>query len=397
MTDSDLDIDPTLDAHLRRTLREVAATVDAGSPADPNVVRLVPTSPPSRPRRWRWIAAAAVAGLASGAALMAVADRDDEPTAIAPTSTVPQISTDGTLMRAADQCRDQIIALRTDMPSDFGQPLPEAPTDSTILAFDTELAWRTLLVLGSESYYVCDLSGPTDRPTVTSDYNVLTYPAAAQPTGGAVQVVDRTSMTGADPYHGPGWVTVIGRVGDGVESIELELPDGLITPGQIHDGWFVLGAPLAAGERDGDERVNWTDTAGERQSSRADLLDPPDQTEACAALPDCVTTSLAGLLAEAEREGRVEQAVALEDLDVTREELIAAQERFADCVNAADVGVTVRAGGDGSMEIGGPAVDHVSADWNAQNDVQQFCGVVYLDLVGEAFGLLRAQERVAEG
>lgn len=397
MTDTDLDIDPALDAHLRRTLREVAGTVDSGDRADPNVVRLVPATPPSKPRHWRWIAAAAVAGLASGAALMAVANRNDEPTAIAPASTIPQLTTDGVLVRAAEDCRDQIVGFRAGMPSDFAQPSPPDPARSTLLSFNTDLRWRTLLVLGSESYYVCDLTGPADQPTVATDYNVMGYPAVEPPGGSSVQVVNRTSMTGADPYHGPGWVAVIGRAGDGVESIELELPDGLITRGQIQDGWFVLGAPLADGERDGNERINWASTDGQHQSSRADLLDPPDQTEACAAFPDCVTTTLAGLLAEAEREGRVEQAVALEDLDVTLDELVAAQERFAECVNAADVGVTVTPGGDGSLSMGGTALASESPDWNAQNDVQQFCGVVYLDLVGEAFGLLRAADRVAEG
>ena len=398
---SDVEVDPVLDRHLRHTLREIAATIDAGDDRSGAVVRLIPRppEPPRSARPWFLGAVAAVAVLGTGAGLVVIVDRGDGETTSAPSS-LPVIAVVGDVLPLAEECHSQVEGWYTEMGADIEQPPPPDPTEAMSLLFDTssEPPDQTLIIVGDSAFYLCNVSTSAGEPSVANDDpNVFTLPAVLPNSGSDVQVVDRTSLTGVDPFHGPGWVRVIGRVGPDVTSVELELPDGSVTPGEIQEGWFVLEASLGAGVPDMQERVNWTTADGSRHSSRSDLLDPPDETEACAANPDCVTSEIDAMLREAQGQGFDDQAEILADLVVTDDELYAAQQRFAECVNATDFDITITVHEDGSMEFTGEDLNGDSPDWDDQNNVQLICAAAHLDLVDRARSLLRAQERVEEG
>jgi hypothetical protein len=401
--DVDVEVDPALDAHLRDTLRAVAATIEPAAESSSRVVHLVPSPGPPhrRHRRWTAVAAAATVGITSGAGLMFLVDRDPDDASMAVDTQPPAtVSVSAELSALAEQCESNVEASQVEIadhdPSP--QPVPPDPADAAVLLFDTaaEPLEYTLIVVGDSEFYQCDVSSSTgQRAALLGDPNVITLPPT-QPGPDEVQIVHRTSMTGADPYHGPGWVRLIGRAGDDVERIAIELPDGSTVDGDIQAGWFVLEAPLGDGVRDGEERVNWSAAGGAEHSSRADLLDPPDRTEACAADPDCVSSEVNLLLQSAQSRRLDEQAGILADLDVTDEEYHTAQLRFADCINASDYGVTVTVSEDGSMNMSGSDLDSASPDWEAQNEVQSLCAAAHLELVDEARTLLDAQQRISD-
>lgn len=399
-TDVELEIDPAFEAHLRRTLREVAAAVDDIDVSRRAVVRVLPVpSAPVRAARHRaigWVAAAAVVGAATGAGIMTVIDRDPTMTDVAAVSTAPTIPpADGELFQLAVDCHDQVEALQSDIGDDVGQPPPPDPASAGVLLFETDRNDR-VLITDNATFYICSVVERNSAPTVRGDdFNVYLLPVRQPPSGGDVQVVNRTSLT-SDPSHGPGWVRVIGRAGPDVTTIELELADRSTIDGQIQAGWFVLEGDLGAGVRDRDERINWTTRDGDEHSSRADLLDPPDELEACAAISDCVTTKLADLRQSSQLNGLAGQAEILDDLDVTLDELVDARRAFADCVNMANAGITITVRGDGSMAVGTAGLDGAESREHAQN-VQTLCSAAHLDFVSEAYYLLDAQRRVDEG
>ena len=396
MTDTDLEIDPALDAHLRRTLHAVAATVLNTETASDNVVRLVTTPALSAPRhRWAWLSAAAAAGMVAGAGLMAVADRDTDTADVPTASTGPAVEADPTLDALAQACAADIAQQMAAFPYEIRESLPALPNadTATVLLFDTQAAppHQQLLVVGEASYIVCEVGRSS---AVAADVNVYQIPALA-PENDGVLVTDRTSWTGADPLHGPGWARVIGRVGSQVDAIDLEWTDGTIVSGQIQRGWFVIEGPIPPGVLDSDERLRWT-ADGVRQSSRADLLDAPDETEACAAMPGCVATRLNELHSPAQQSGLDEQAAILADGAVSDEEYDAALRRFAACFNAADTGATAVVHGGGNLAIGTSGIDD-GAERAYMDAVHTLCSAAHLDLVDDAWTLLDAQRRVADG
>ena len=397
MTDTDFEIDQALDAHLRRTLREVAATVTDREVGD-NVVRLVTTAAPSgRHGRWARLGAAAAAGVVAGAGLMAVADRDPDEVAVPSATTVAvAVGPDPSLGDLARTCADNIAGQTAQFPVDVRDSLPSLPEAdlATTLLFDTqaEQAHHQLLVIGESSFIVCQVN---QRSALQADVNVYRLPVL-MPQNDGVFVVDRTSMTGADSTHGPGWVRIIGRVGSDVAEIQLEWTDGAIVSGQVQHGWFVVEGPIPYGVLDSDERLRWTLTNGDRQSRRVDLLDEPVPAELCAADGTCVETELRRLYERAESAGRIEQATILADLDATDAERDAAQLRFADCFNAAETGATATPHGDGILAIGTSGIDD-GAEREYMNAVHTLCAAAHSDLVEEAYALLDAQRRVADG
>lgn len=399
----DVDVDPLLDAHLRRVLYEVAATIDPVSDTSSQIVRLVPSPMWERPprRRRAIVAAAAIAGVAIGAGSMFVIEREQPGDVSVAVETLPPVTTlvPSDLIPLAEECQARVETFQAQVRDDFAQPAPPDPANATVLLFDTPAVSpdHTLIIAGESEFYLCDVSSPTLEPSVVNaDPNVFRIPPVPPATTSDVQVVDRTSLTGADPYSGPGWVRLIGRAGPDVTSVELELPDGSTATGDIQNGWFVLEARLGDGVPDMQERVNWTTADGTEHSSRADLVDPPDQTEACAATPGCVTSEINSLLLTSQYEGLEDQAEILADLDVTDDEFFAARQRFADCVNASDYDITVIAHEDGSMALSGSDLDGASPDWEAQNNVQILCAAAHLDLVDKARSLLDAQQRITD-
>ena len=400
---SDVDVDPLLDAHLRRALQEVASTIDPCADTSSQIVRLVPSRLRERPprRRQALVAAAAIAGVAIGAGLMFVIVREQAGDASVAVEAQPYVATavPSDLLPLAEECHAQVDSFQAEVGDEFAQPAPPDPVNATVMLFDTpaEPPDHTLIVVGESEFYLCDVSSSTVAASVVNeDPNVVRIPPVPPATTSDVQVADRTSYTGADPYHGPGWVRLIGRAGPDVTSVELELPDGSTATGDIQNGWFVLEARLGDGVPDMQERVNWTTADGTEHSSRADLVDPPDQTEACAATPGCVTSEINSLLLTAQHEGLEDQAEILADLDVTDDELFAARLRFADCVNASDYDITIIAQEDGSMEMMGSDLDGASPDWEAQNNVQIVCAAAHVDLVGQARSLLDAEQRITD-
>jgi hypothetical protein len=315
------------------------------------------------------------------------------------TSTAPTSSAlaAAELDRLANRCRLALDSLRGEIDEDFGQPPPPDPAASTALLFDTQAVppHQILLVIGEAASYHCTVTGSGTLPTIESDGNVSALPVAPPPDTGHVQVAGQSWDTGVRADTGPGSVYVVGRVGPDVTSIELELPDGSIIDGEIQDGWFLIEGPIPDGVAAFEERLNWTTATGQQLSERADLLDPPTQVEACAELPDCVVTSLDVLRGEAEMYGLDAQAAILADLDVTTDELRAAREAFADCVNALPYDITVRID-DEVVSIGGSDLDSASPEWDEVNDAQNACSATHLDLVSEASALLDAQRRVNE-
>ena len=399
MTDTDIDIDPAFAAHLQRTLRTVAATVEPARDAElGNVVRLVTTPPPADRRRhaWSWLGAAAVTGLVAGAGLMAVADRDPENAQVPVASTV---APGPDLAVLASVCERALGEMSTPVPDDWpAQPTPPELDSATLLLFDTEAnpPHQILAVVGSTTGYTCEVND-NNAPAVTSDGNTFEIEFAAGPGPGEVQVVSQSWYNENNQNVGPGWVYVIGRSGPEVTDVDVELPDGTVIAGEVQRGWFVVEGLVPSDVPIFEERLNWTIASGDRHSSRVDLLDPPDEAEVCAAAADCVNETLIYLRSQAENLGDPEQAQALADLDVTTDERVAARQRFADCVNASPYDITVTVlGGDG-MSVGGADMDAESPNWDAQNNVQILCGAAHSDLVDEAWNLLDAQRRVAEG
>ncbi|CAN5725604.1 hypothetical protein BH24ACT5_BH24ACT5_04870 [soil metagenome] len=399
--DTELGLDPRFETHLRRTLRAVAETIDDGEVSTLAAVRVlpVPTAPSQMPkRRAITVAAAAVALLGAagtGAVIMAMADHQPAATDATPVSTEPSTPlTEDDMGRLAADCYDTVRTFHDQLPVGVNQPAPPEPATADVLYFQTGRDDK-ILITDTHAFYVCTVLSHNGEPAIRGDDpNVVRLPAQ-RPHDGEVQVVDRTSFTGADPTHGPGWVRVIGRVDPDVTGVALELPDGSTTTGQIHSGWFVLEGDLGAGVRDGDERINWTTRQGDDRSSRADLLDHPDEFEACAATPGCVAARLATLRQSAGSGWA--QAEILSDLDVTHDELVAALRAYADCVNAADVGVTISVADDATLTIARSAsTEDTASSEVSEQTVQAACSYVHLDLVREAHSLIDAQRRMDE-
>ena len=400
MFDDELNAPSGLGSRLRRTLHSVAITAVPKDDARVSHLRLVAAArahPPRRQRHAVSLAAVGIIAVLAAAGIVALSQRDGPLRQLDDTATVGSdtVSTDLAAV-VQDGCRQQIADMRASSGMGSGQPPPPDPSTATLLRFATGRG-DVVLVVGEDSFYVCSLDAATGRASVLdNDFNVMQFPAAAAPTADGVQVADRTSWTGEDPLHGPGWVRLIGRVGSDVVSVELEFPDRSTVPGEIHDGWFVLLGDFGAGVADGQERVNSTNAKGQTQSRRADLLDPPDPTETCGAVADCVTTQLAQLYATAEAEEFDDQAQILADGDVTDVELTNAQRAFAQCVNDTDFDVTVTVLGDGVMSFTGGDLDGTSPNWDAQNDAQLLCSTAHLDLVDTARALLDVQQRINE-
>lgn len=390
-SDADLDIDPALDAHLRRTLREVAATVGAGEASDPTVVRLVPTTPPGRPRHWRWIAAAAVTGLASGAALMAVATRNDQPgsdTSDATAAVGPDLD------KLGAECIDATNRVGTmySIPEPVGGSETESAQAMSML-FVTGFDHDRLLVSASDVVYSCRVGVPGF--SVVSDQGAPVSLLAGAPDGDDV-VIDWRSGYGALGPDGPS-VEFFGRVGPDVTEVSIELDGSGIVAGTVHDGWFVIERPTSEDFTTGEPRLNWTNTEGVAQSAPVGLLDAPDPVELCAADADCVRSQLMQLREAARSLESPTQYDSLADLVITDEERMATTQAFAECVNAGPYDIVVVPLPDGAISTSGDDLSMDSPNWTAQNQLQESCRAEHMDLVDQAWSLLDATDRIAEG
>lgn len=282
MTEADLDVEPLLDIHLRRTLREVASTIpdgvatweDAASRAD--VVRLATAAPSTRGsrRQWVWLGAAAAAGAVTGAGLMVIADRDAGIGTVPAAATMPAAAPDPDMFRLANGCagvhgRQQ-----------FGESM------SAVVFAPTESARNgTVLVSIGDTFFTCRVSA--DGDAVWSDDSFVGEIEADPPGAEEVQVLDVRSETSRSALVGPGRIRIAGRVGGAVESIEVVLPDGATSAGEVVSGWFVAEARVAPDVPMLDVRLEWRTRSGATSSGRVDQLGTEAAPESCADETDC--------------------------------------------------------------------------------------------------------------
>ena len=383
MTDTDIEITPTLDAHLRRTLREVAATVGHRDVTG-NVVRLVTAPTPSgRDSRWAWLGAAAAAGIVAGAGLMAVADHDTDQTSVPAASSVagggPEPDTFGLTYGCASAHGRSVVV--------------DYPVATVVFAPTGSAPNGMVLVSAGDVFFVCGIS--SDGHAVLTDHSFLGAVWGNAPTAGSAQVLEVRADTSRSALVGPGRILLIGRAGAAVEGVELALSDGTTSPAQLVGGWFVADARVPADVPMTEARLNWQTHSGTASTSRIDLLDDETDADACARERSCVDAALTRLLVEARDAGRIEQAAILADGEVTDSERVASLKRFADCFNAANTGATATVSGPDGVRIGTANLDDRDASERVLG-VDALCRAAHTQYVDDAWLLLNAQRHVAQ-
>lgn len=383
MTDTDIEIDPVLAAHLRRTLREVASTVPDRATSD-NVVRLLTAPTPSaRGGRWAWLGAAAAAGVVAGAGLMAVADRDTDDTTVPAATTVPLVGPDPDMFGLANGCA---AAHRRDELDEAMSAVLFAPTGSAPNG--------TVLVSIEDVFFTCNVS--SDGEAMLTDHSVVGQTWGNRPRADAVQVLEVRGDASGPALVGPGRILVFGRAGAAVAGVELALPDGTTSAAELVGGWFLADTGVPTDVPMMEARLNWHTQSGEPATSRIDLLDDDTDAESCVREPGCVDAALARLLDDARDAGRNEQAAILANGEVTNSERVASLTRFADCFNAANTGATATVSGANGVRIGTANLDDRDATEHAV-DVDALCRAAHTVFVDDAWLLLDAQRRVAQG
>lgn len=369
MPDTDVDIDPALDAHLRRVLREVAATVTG---RDSALVALSRLHPPSVPRAsLRWVAAAVMGAAAVGAVYLA--GRRE--------------TTSGT-MGPSDLAAACASALRLDAGASAEFP---DPASSQVVSFlQVGSAEPAIASIGDTAFELCQVSSADGRvvPLASGAYQSFPEPPGDE----ELQVIYhewRPDVPGS--AYGPGTFVVLGRAGSDVSFVELGTATSGID-GTVRDGWFVISGPVQAGESVAEPTIAAIDeaTLTTFSETRLDLLDVPTESEACAASGDeCVEQRLRELR-DAARDIRQpngsasSQAELLDDLVVTDDERLIARATYASCLSSA--GLVVRMVG-----------DEVVVDGDVSNEAVSECAATHLDFVEQAWELLDAQRRVLEG
>lgn len=383
MTDTDIEIDPTLDAHLRRTLHEMAATV-GDHDVTGNVVRLVTAPTPSgRDSRWAWLGAAAAAGIVAGAGLLAVADHPTDQVAVPAASSVADGGPVPDMFGLTYGCAS---AHGRNVVGDF-------PVSAIVFAPTGSASNGMVLVSAGDVFFVCGIS--SDGDPVLTDHSFVGPIWGNAPTSGAVQVLEVRADTSRSALVGPGRILVFGRAGVAVEGFELALADGTTSPAQLVGGWFVADARVPADVPMTEARLNWQTPSGTAATSRIDLLDDETDAEACARESGCVDNALARLLAEARDAGRIQQAAILADGEVTDSERVASLTRFADCFNAANTGATATVSGPGGVRIGTANLDDRDASERVLG-VDALCRAAHTQYVDDAWLLLNAQRHAAQ-
>jgi hypothetical protein len=324
------------------------------------------------------------AGIAALVVVANVRDRNDDP-AITPADTSAPSSTelDPATFAGVQVCAGALA--QYSVPEQTGEfPLPD-PATAEILLLDIpgQPTRVRVLMVGNGATYSCAVERGIDADgRIVSDALALTVPDREPDADGVV--LDDLQISGGEGV-GPGSFIAIGRAGDQVASVAVDLPDGTSYAGVMTAGQFVVEGAIPTGVPLFEQAVSWTLDSGGVRSSRADLLDEPSDVEECAAEPICVETTKLDLQRLAA--DWPEQAAILADGTVTEQEHSAANERFVACL--VDAGIEAEVFGTG----------HAVTDGPAENDRLAIlgCGVQHLDLVDELFRLHDAQRRVAEG
>jgi hypothetical protein len=364
-------------------LRSAGDELDARSAA--HVV--VDGAPEHRSRRH--LAGIAAVGLvaASIAALVVVANVRDgsNDTTITPANTSPPSSTelDPATFAGVRVCADALAEYS--VPGGIGEvPVPDPATaDILLLDIPGQPTHVRVMMIGNGAVYSCtvDRDIEADRGIVSDALSVA--PAEREPAADGV-VLDDLQITGGEAT-GPGSFIAIGRAGDQVASVSVDLPDGTSYASVPTAGRFVVEGAIPTGVPLFDQDVSWTLVSGAERSSRADLLDDDSGgLEECAAEPACVETRVMDLQARAV--DWPEQAAILADGVVTDQEHAAANQRFVDCL--VEAGLDAKVLGSGHVVTDGPTQE--------QRPAVIGCGVQHLDLVGELFDQQDAQRRVAD-
>jgi len=394
---TDLEHDHELADRLRRTLTAVAETVDStdlgGSPqAD------------SAPAGGRWRGPAvlvAVVTLAAGAAATGwVLGRASAPAQVASARTdeiaAPGATTTSTVddevsvapaAERRSRCRAE-FARAGALNAEAG--IPNATPSGT--RHDVEFVHpsgdTTILMISSTSLFACTLP---DRGGTVLDPNVYELDLAAP--GSDDITVDAIWWTSGPGTTGPGQVFVAGRAGDGVESVEVVLPDETAADVDARSGWYAVLVDVPADVGIFEERMHWTTSDGAMHDRRADLLDEETPDEACAARPGCVEDEVARLLEEAETAEYRRAAAVLRDGRVTDTEWDTVRAVYVACLRS--TGVDIRFENDLFITSGGPLPADGDGGVAVAPPEAPECDEPY-GLVAEAHGLLDAERRLTE-
>jgi len=325
------------------------------------------------------------AGIAALVVVGNVRDRNDESnTTPANTSAPSATELDPTTFAGVQVCAGALTQYSA--PEQLGDlPLPD-PATAEILLLDIpgQPTRVRVLMVGNGGIYSCAVERGTDAGgRIVSDALTLAVPDREPDAEGVV--LDDLQISGGEAV-GPGSFIAVGRAGDHVASVGVDLPDGTSYAGALTSGRFVVEGAIPTGVPLFEQVVRWTLDNGEARSSRADLLDDDSgHLEECAAEPACVEMRIIDLQTMAA--DWPEQAAILADGTVTEQEHAAANERFVACL--VDAGIDAEVFGTGYAITDGPA-EH-------DRLVILGCGVQHLDLVDELFRLQDARRRVAEG
>ncbi|MFV0306718.1 MAG: hypothetical protein ACK5OX_03115 [Desertimonas sp.] len=357
------EIDPAMERRLRKTLTAIAAVAD-----EPDVRSVVLESTAATPRgsgRRQMIALSVslTAALAVGWALGAntggqvatapttpTGPTDPGPTSAEPSAAgrdVHQLVLDaGAGPTIASACADEAADL-ADLAAEtrpIPVPSPDDVVDHAVLSAPVTAAGaarQVVVAATTTSLMVCEVE--TGSGAVT-DFQVMDLGSAAP--GAAAVVIDYPTWYSPTPdgLTGPGWASVLGRLGEGVTAVDLVAADGTVATGVIEGWWFYARVDVAADVALFDERLRWSASDGGHES-RVDLLDVDTPAEACARDgDDCIEGRIAEIGAAAAATTDVTADVVADGL-VTVDEWRRVRETFALCMRTR--GVQVVLAGDG--------------------------------------------------
>ncbi len=179
---------------------------------------------------------------------------------------------------AAELCVEFMTGATAVLPE--GGPFPDSPDPETAQIIVFELPPPSAIIhvalLGNDAFFSCEIIAPTSsEPSVTSaDGGPVDL--TLRPAPDSLLVLDQGWSSRTDGGEtGPGDTHAFGRAGQDVTSVQIELPDGTITPGEVRDGWFTAHTPIPAGVPLFGEQLTWTLRTGETRTARADTLTTP--------------------------------------------------------------------------------------------------------------------------
>lgn len=231
-----------------------------------------------------------------------------------------------------------------------------------------------VILMEGASGYRCTATSGIVAPAPTGQ---LVFNEATPPRRGGIAVRDTSWFSRTDTGDtGPGEVTIVGQVGEDVESVVLFLADGTPYRGSIADGWFFARSNIGDGVPLGDDVVEWTVKDGTTRRAPVDFLNGLDEAEACALDDACYSERTAELGAElAGSPGLIDEGIIDEDA------VAAEREAWATC--ARTQGYDVRVVDDRIQYTSPPTDDRVVRSVFPTEDLLAACDRSGLDAVRE--------------